>query len=147
MVLGQYDAKIDQKGRIAFPKKLRKDLGSDLIVTLGYERSLIVVTQKQWKTLLRGIEERSFLQQEIRDTQRYLLGGASFVTIDKKGRLLLPDYLREFATVEKEVVFLGMNRYVELWSRQRWYQYRGILEKTIHVISNRLVTQEGEKKR
>lgn len=144
MIIGQYDAKVDQKGRIAFPKKLRDELGPTVIVTLGYEHSLMVVGENKWKTLLTGIEDKSFLQQEVRDTQRFLLGGASTVEVDKKGRLLLPDYLREFALIEKEAVFLGLNNYIELWSKKRWYEYRGILEKTIHVVSNRLVREDGQ---
>ena len=80
MLLGQYDGKIDAKGRTAFPKKFREILGDKLIVTLGYENSLIVVSEENWKAFLEGTEGRPFIESETRETQRFLLGGASNVS-------------------------------------------------------------------
>jgi MraZ protein len=145
MLLGQYDGKIDAKGRTAFPKKFREVLGDKLIVTLGYENSLIVVSEENWKALLEGTEGKPFIQSETRETQRFLLGGASGVELDGKGRFVLPAYLREFAKVKDNVVFIGLSRYVEIWDKDRWITYRKTLEKNIDTISQRLVEKEGEK--
>ena len=138
MLLGQYDGKIDAKGRTAFPKKFREVLGDKLIVTLGYENSLIVVSEENWKALLEGTEGKPFIQSETRETQRFLLGGASGVELDDKGRFVLPAYLREFAKVKDNVVFIGLSRYVEIWDKDRWLEYRSVLEKNIDIISGRL---------
>ena len=146
MLLGQYDGKIDIKGRTAFPKKFREILGDKLIVTLGYENSLIVVSEENWKALLEGTEGRPFIQSETRETQRFLLGGASNVELDGKGRFVLPAYLREFAKVKNEVVFIGLSRYVEIWDKDRWLAYRKGLEKDIDTISQRLVEKEDKKR-
>jgi MraZ protein len=146
MLLGQYDGKIDAKGRTAFPKKFREVLGDQLIVTLGYENSLIVVSEENWKALLEGTEGRPFIESETRETQRFLLGGASNVSLDGKGRFVLPAYLREFAGVEDDVVFIGLSRYVEIWDRNKWLIYRKSLEKNIDSISKRLIKKEGEKR-
>jgi MraZ protein len=146
MLLGQYDGKIDAKGRTAFPKKFREVLGDQLIVTLGYENSLIVVSEENWKALLEGTEGRPFIESETRETQRFLLGGASSVSLDGKGRFVLPAYLREFAGVEDDVVFIGLSRYVEIWDRNKWLIYRKSLEKNIDSISKRLIKKEGEKR-
>ena len=146
MLLGQYDGKIDTKGRTAFPKKFREILGDKLIVTLGYENSLIVVSEENWKALLEGTEGRPFIQSETRETQRFLLGGASNVELDNKGRFVLPGYLREFGKIKEEVVFIGLSRYVEIWDKERWIEYRKGLEKNIDTISQRLVGKEGDKK-
>jgi len=140
MLIGQYEGKIGAKGRIAFPKKFRTILGDKLIVTLGYENSLIVVSAENWKSLLEGTEGKPFIQSETRETQRFLLGGASNVELDSKGRFIIPSYLREFAKIKDEVIFLGLYRYVEIWDKTRWVQYRGNLEKNIDVISQRLVS-------
>lgn len=145
MLLGQYDGKIDEKGRTAFPKKFREVLGDKLIVTLGYENSLIVVSEENWKALLEGTEGKPFIQSETRETQRFLLGGASGVELDDKGRFVLPAYLREFAKVKDNVVFIGLSRYVEIWDKDRWLEYRSVLEKNIDTISQRLVRKDGEK--
>lgn len=146
MLIGQYDGKIDNKGRSAFPKKFRQILGDKLIVTLGYENSLIVVSEENWKALLEGTEGRPFIQSETRETQRFLLGSASNIELDSKGRFILPAYLRDYAKIEDEVVFIGLSRYVEIWDKGRWEEYRKHLEKNIDTISQRLVEKEGRKK-
>src|SRR3990167_9166230 len=139
MLIGQYEGKVGEKNRIAFPKKFREELGDNLIITYGYENSLIVVSEKNWKSLLEGTEGKPFIQSETRETQRFLLGGASNVELDSKGRFILPSYLRGFAKIENEVIFLGLSRYVEIWDKTRWGEYRGNLEKNIDTISQRLV--------
>jgi MraZ protein len=146
MLIGQYEGKVGAKSRIAFPKKFRTELGDKLIVTFGYENSLIIVSEENWKTLLEGTEGKPFVQSETRETQRFLLGGASDVILDAKGRFVLPGYLREYAEIESEVIFLGLSRYVEIWDKKKWDEYRKNLEKNIDAISQRLVEKEkGEK--
>lgn len=145
MLLGQYDGKVGAKGRVALPKKFREILGDKLIITLGYENSLIIVSEKGWKALLEGTEKRPFIQSETRETQRFLLGGASDVELDVKGRFIIPSYLRSFAKIKGDVVFLGLSRYVEVWDKNEWEQYRVKLEKNIDRISQRLVeTKKSE---
>ncbi len=142
MLLGQFKANVDDKYRIAFPKKLREIIGEKLIVTLGYENSLIIVKEEGWKALLEGTEGKPFIQKETRETQRYLLGGASFVELDSKGRFIIPDYLRRFAKIKGEVIFLGLSRYVEMWDKGIWETYRQNLEKNIDRISQKLMKDE-----
>jgi MraZ protein len=146
MLIGQHEGKIDDKNRIAFPKKFREILGDKLIITFGYENSLIIVSEKNWKALLEGTEGKPFIQSEARETQRFLLGGASNVELDSKGRFVLPAYLRGFGKVKNEVVFLGLSRYVELWDKEIWEEYRVNLEKNIDRISQRLVESEKNEK-
>lgn len=145
MLIGQYEGKFGAKNRIALPKKFREILGDKLIVTLGYENSLIVVSEKGWKALLEGTEGKPFIQSETRETQRFLLGGASNVELDGKGRFIIPGYLRDFAKIKTDVVFLGLSRYVEIWDKERWEEYRQNLEKNIDTISQRLVNEEKGK--
>jgi MraZ protein len=144
LLIGQYEGKLEAKNRIAIPKKLRAFLGEKLIVTLGYENSLIIVSQERWQALLEGTEGKPFIQQEARETQRFLLGGASFVELDGKGRFIIPSYLREFAKIQSEVVFLGLHRYVEMWDKGVWDQYSKNLEKNIDKISQKLIKGENE---
>lgn len=145
MLIGQYEGKIDYKGRSAFPKKFREILGNKLIVTQGYENSLIVVSEENWKALLEGTEGRPFIQSDARETQRFLLGRATNVDLDDKGRFILPGYLREFGKIKENVVFIGLSRYVEIWDKDRWDEYTLNLEKNIDTISQRLVESEKKK--
>ena len=89
-----------------------------------------------------GTEGKPFIQSETRETQRFLLGGASNVQLDSKGRFVMPSYLREFAKIKDEIVFLGLYRYVEIWDKTRWAEYRGTLEKNIDRISQRLIDSD-----
>jgi len=146
MLIGQYEGVIGEKSRVAFPKKFREVLGDKLIITLGYENSLIVVSEKGWKSLLEGTEGRPFIHKEARETQRFLLGGATNVELDNKGRFVMPGYLREFAQIESEVVFIGLSRYVEVWDKKHWEEYRKNLEKNIESISKRLVEEDKTEK-
>ncbi len=144
MLLGQHESRLDQKNRIGFPKRFRSVLGEKLIVTHGYESSLIIVSEEGWKALLEGTEGRPFIQSETRETQRFLLGGASFVELDIKGRFVLPQYLKTFAKINEEVIFLGLSRYVELWGKEQWQGYHEKLVKNIDTIADRL-SRNGEK--
>jgi len=144
MLLGQFEGVVGAKHRIAFPKKLREIIGNKLIITLGYENSLIIVSQASWKALLEGTEGRPFIEKGARETQRYLLGGATFAELDTKGRFVIPDYLRRFAKIKGEVVFLGLFRYVELWDKALWETYRLELEKNIDKISEKLIREDDK---
>ena len=143
MLIGQYEGKIDSKGRTALPKKFREILGDKLIITLGYENALTVVSEENWKALLEGTEGRPFIESETRETQRFLLGRASNIELDSKGRFILPGYLREFGRIRENVVFIGLSRYVEIWDKKRWEEYQKGLEKNIDAISKRLTEKEG----
>src|SRR5579859_2520059 len=145
MLIGQYEAKLGAKGRVAFPAKFRKELGDKLIITLGYENSLIVVSEGNWKALLEGTEGKPFIQSEARETQRFLLGGAVEVELDSKGRFIIPIFLREFGRIKSEIVFVGLSRYVEIWDKVNWRQYQKVLEKKIDRISQRLVDKNDAK--
>lgn len=146
MLLGQYGAKVGAKNRIALPKKFREVLGDKIIITLGYENSLIVVSEEAWYTLTEGTEGRPFIHSDTRATQRFLLGGATNISLDGKGRFIIPAYLRSFAGISSEVIFLGLSRYIEIWDRKRWEEYSKYLEKNIDSIAKRLIRDEKKNK-
>lgn len=144
MLLGQYEGKVGAKNRLALPKKIIENLGNKLIITKGYENSLIIVSEEGWKALLEGTEGKPFIQSEAREIQRFLLGGASFIEPDSKGRFIIPSYLRTFAGIKNEVVFLGLSRYVELWDKEKWEEHSRNLENNIESISQKLILKEKE---
>lgn len=146
MLIGQYEGTIGAKNRVAFPKKFRSHLGDTLIITYGYENSLIIVSEENWKALLEGTEDKPFIQRAARETQRFLLGGASEVSLDSKGRFVIPNYLRSFAKIQSEVIFLGLSRFVEVWDKNVWEDYRQNLETNIDRISDRLIASSSKEK-
>lgn len=138
MLIGQYKAKISPKGRLAFPKKFREELGDNLVITVGYENSLMAVSSKDWKSLIAGAEDKPFILGSARDVNRFLLGEASQLVLDEQGRFVLPAYLREHGRIREEVVFLGLNKYVEIWDVGVWEEYKKYLNENIKTIAEKL---------
>src|SRR3990167_1210884 len=120
MLIGQFEGKLAAKQQISFPKKFRKLVGERLVITKGFEKHLIAVSQDSWKTLLEGTEGLPFTNTRVRKIQRFLLGNATIVELDKKGRFILPAYLKQHANIQNEIIFAGIERFVEIWSKEEW---------------------------
>ncbi len=144
MVLGQYDSKLSEKHQTALPKKFRDELGDKLIITKGFENCLIIVSEANWKTLLEGTEGRPFTNKSTRELQRFLLGNATSVELDAKGRFVVPEYLRNFASIKEDIIFAGIQRFVEIWDKTKWEDHQKELSQNIASIAERL-TDEQEK--
>lgn len=143
MVLGQFEAKITEKHQVGFPKKFREVLGEKLIVTKGFENCLIVVSEDSWKTLLEGTDGKPFTSKSTRELQRFLLGNASYVELDMKGRFIIPEFLRTFANIKDELIFVGIQRFVEVWDKKSWEEHQKELTKNIDSIAEKL-SKESE---
>lgn len=142
MLLGRFDSTIGEKHQTGLPKKFREILGDTIIVTKGFEHSLIIVSEKEWETLLEGSEGRPFTNKTTRELQRFLLGNATQAALDTKGRFVIPEYLRKYAKLSNEIVFVGVRRYVEVWDKKEWENHQEELSKTIESIAERL-DEEG----
>lgn len=138
MLIGQYGSNISEKHQVGLPKKFREKLGEKLIITKGFENCLIIVSEENWKTLLEGTEGKPFTSKSTRELQRFLLGNASDVELDSKGRFVIPEYLRTFARLQDEIVFVGIQRFVEVWNKQLWEKHQEDLAKNIDSIAERL---------
>jgi len=145
MLIGQYHSKINAKGRVAFPKKFREQTGDQIVITMGYEGSLIIVPAKSWQTLVESTENTPFIFGSARDTNRFLLGGASEIELDSQGRFVVPPYLRQYGKLGEEVVILGLNKYVEIWDKGLWLEHQKYLADHIGEIAEKL-GQVGMKK-
>ena len=120
MIIGEYRSKIAEKKRVSLPKKFRDELGEEIILTRGYEDSLIIVNKDMWSRVAQEVIDGSFINKNIRDTSRFLVGGATEISIDKQGRFLIPDSLFEHAGLTKDVVFIGLVNWIEIWDREKW---------------------------
>lgn len=120
MLIGEYKSKLGEKKRVSLPKKFRDQLGENLILTRGYEQALIVVNEELWKKVATEVMEGSFINKDIRDTSRFLVGGAKEIDLDPQGRFVIPETLLEHAEIKKEVVFIGLVNWVEIWDKEKW---------------------------
>ena len=121
MFMGEYNHSIDAKGRIIVPSRLRESLGDTFVVTLGLEGCLFVYPNDEWNLFVEELKKLPGTK-EARQLQRYFMAGAAECEVDKQGRILIPAKLREYAALDKDVVFLGMINKVEIWSKERFEQ-------------------------
>jgi MraZ protein len=138
MLIGEFNYKVGEKKRIALPKKFREILGDEVIVTRGYEDCVIVVNKGQWERLLEIFSDKPFTSSPVRDTRRFLIGGASEVKLDKQGRFVLSTNLKEFAGIAEEVVFVGLVDWVEIWSKEAWEKRMSEIKPSAATIAEEL---------
>lgn len=120
MIIGEYRSKIGEKKRVSLPKRFREELGEDVILTRGYEDSLILVNKNMWESIASEVINGSFINKNIRDTSRFLVGGAKEISTDTQGRFIIPESLFEHAGLDKEIVFIGLVNWIEIWDKSKW---------------------------
>ena len=120
MFMGKYNHTIDPKGRLSIPSKYREVLGDEFVVSKGMDGCLYVYANDDWKVFEGKLASLPLMSEEARQFARFFLSGAQYVTVDKQGRILMPQDLRDFAGLEKDVVLAGMGGRIEIWSLERW---------------------------
>lgn len=138
MFIGEYQHSVDEKGRLAIPAKFRAALAKGAIVTRGLDHCLFLYTQKQWNVLAEKLMKLPISQSKSRAFARLMLAGAMDVSLDRQGRVVLPEYLREYASVSKKVVVAGLYDRLEIWDEQAWKKYKTTTEKDSNEIAEAL---------
>lgn len=138
MFIGEYQHNIDEKGRMAIPVKFRADLSKGAVVTRGLDRCLFVYTMDAWNALAQKLTALPLSQSKSRAFARLMLAGAMDVELDKQGRIILPEYLREYAHVKKGVVVAGVYDRLEIWDEAAWSAYKETTEKESNEIAESL---------
>ena len=138
MLLGEHRHTLDAKKRLSLPSKFRTELGKKVVVTKGFDGSLLVYSIKEWKKLVEKLQNLSLGQSDARAFSRHLFGGASEVEIDKSGRILIPDFLKDYADLKQTVMVVGLSHKVELWSEERWAKYQNALQEKSDIIAEKL---------
>lgn len=121
--LGEYKHNIDQKQRVIIPSKFRDALGTSFVITKGYDTCVFLYDMVEWKELVDKVKTLPKGDPQVRKFERFFIGGASILEIDTQGRVVLPKALKDYANIEKEVVFLGVSNRIEIWSKENWDKY------------------------
>jgi len=127
MFIGEYTHTVDEKKRFSLPAKFRKELGRKVVITRGKDQCLYLDPTKTWNEISKEVQGQSHVQRDERFV-RFTFSGASEVEIDANGRILIPEFLREFAELGSVVVVTGVHDRVEIWHDGRWNDYRKKLE-------------------
>jgi MraZ protein len=123
MFLGEFTHSIDDKGRLTLPAKFRDQLAQGIVITRGLDGCLFVFTYEDWKRFTARLSERlSFAQKSARGLTRFFFAGATDIIPDRQGRVLVPPFLREYASLDGEAVIIGANSRLELWNPERWQE-------------------------
>ena len=138
MLIGEYKHTIDAKKRLAIPAKFRKELGKGAVLTRGLDNCLALYPQKEWKTMADKLSKLPHGQTDARGFNRIILAGAADVEFDSLGRILVPDYLKEYAGLGKNIVIAGVYNRLEIWDELKWQEYKNNVEKDVGDIAKRL---------
>ena len=138
MFIGEYIHNLDIKGRLAIPAKFREKLLTGAIITRGLDNCLFVFGQKEWEVLAQKLTALPLSQANSRAFVRLMLAGAMDVEIDGQGRILIPDYLRKYASLKKETVIAGLYSRVEVWDKENWEKYKQKTESVSEEIAEKL---------
>ena len=135
---GEYTYSIDEKKRLAIPPKFRKILGKKAVITKGLDQCLFLYPAKEWGILAKKLSKLPLSQSDARGFARLMLTGAMEVDLDNLGRILIPDYLKKYAKLEKRVVIAGVYNRIEIWDEKIWKEYKEKTEKEVGDIAERL---------
>jgi len=120
MLMGEYNHSLDAKGRIIIPSKLREQLGERFVISKGLDPCLSAYPMEEWEKLVIKLQALPLTNKAARKFSRFILAGASEVELDKQGRALLPQNLRDAAGLEKDLVLCGVGSRMEIWSKEAW---------------------------
>jgi len=138
MLIGEYKHTLDPKKRLSLPSKWRKELGRTLVVTRGLDNCLFVYPLKEWQKITDKIGELPLGQADTRSFNRFFLSGATEVEVDSVGRILVPDFLKDFAALSGTVVLAGIHSRVEIWDEKKWEEYKRSIEEQADQLAEKL---------
>ena len=120
MFIGEYTYSIDDKKRLAVPPKFRKQLKKGGVITRGLDNCLFLYSYEEWEKLAKKLSEMPLSRADARGFSRIMLSGAMEVDFDNLGRILVPDYLKDYARLKKKVVVAGLYSRIEIWDEDIW---------------------------
>lgn len=138
MFIGEYYHTIDAKKRLAVPVKFRKDLENKAVLTRGLDGCLYLYPVKEWKQMAEKLSQLPISRADSRAFVRLMLAGAMEVSLDQLGRILVPDYLKEYAGLDKKAAIAGLYNRIEIWSEDKWESYKQQTTKEVSTIAEKM---------
>jgi len=138
MFIGEYSYSIDEKKRLGMPPKFRKLLEKGGVITRGLDNCLFLYSNDEWEKLAKKLSEMPLSRADARGFARIMLSGAMEVEFDNLGRILVPDYLKNYAGLKKKAIVAGLYNRIEIWDEENWKSYKAVTEKEAGDIAERL---------
>jgi MraZ protein len=143
MFYGEFEHSIDRKGRLILPAKFREVAKNQFVekffVTRGLDKCLFMFAEEEWRSQENKFKTMSFTKQQSRTFNRLLFSGAVDVSADKQGRILLPQYLKDFAEIKKDVMIVGVSNRIEIWSKNLWFDFYANSRASFEEIAEKIM--------
>jgi len=138
LFIGEYRHSLDTKGRVIVPAKFRDGLGDKFVVTKGLDGCLFAYSKEEWTNFENKIKTLPLTNKDARAFVRFFFSGAVECEIDKQGRTLIPPMLRDYATLNKDLVIIGVSTRVEIWSQEKWDNYSEAEDLEADVLAEKM---------
>ncbi len=138
MLIGEYRHTLDEKKRVAIPANFRKELGKKVVITRGLDNCLFIYPISRWEQVAEKLAGLSMGAADTRGFNRFMLAGAVEGEVDAMGRVLVPDFLKDFAGLKTKVVVAGIHDRIELWDEKRWRDHTERIEKQADQLAEKL---------
>lgn len=142
MFIGQYEHNLEEKGRLSIPKKFRVDLANGGVLTRGLDGCLFLFPKRRWDEFTERLSQIPLTKSDARGFSRLVTYSAVEVELDAQGRILVPEFLRIFAEIKKEVVITGALGRIEIWAKEKLVSYQEKIEKESGILAERLAELE-----
>lgn len=138
MLTGEYSHVLDSKGRIIVPSKLRSELGDEIIITRGLDDCLFGYNIETWHNIIEKLDTLPFTKKDARNFIRFFTSGAITLEFDKQGRINIPSYLLDYASLKEDVIIIGVINRIEIWSKDKWDSFMTENVESLSDISENL---------
>ncbi len=135
LFLGQYEYRIDQKGRIAIPPKFREEFREGLIAVRGFEKCIVLYPPREWEKVAERFAALPATRSRSRRISRFTFSSAFDLELDGQGRIALPQPLRQYAEIKEIVVIAGLNTCIEIWDKELWEAERVLMDEQAWQIA------------
>ncbi len=136
MLIGEYTHTLDLKKRVSLPAKFRTVMGKKIVLAKGLDHCISVYSPKEWQKVMENLPQS--IQADHRSFKRFMTSGASEVDLDSLGRLLVPDFLKDYAKLKTKIVLAGIGDHIEIWDEKSWKTYRDKIEGSADVLAEKL---------
>lgn len=123
MFIGEYQHTLDPKNRVIMPSKFREKLGDSFVMTKGLDNCLFIYSSTEWSIVEDKLKSLPMTNKDARAFVRFFFAGACECELDKQGRIVMPNHLKDYANIDKELVIIGVSTRIEIWSREEWNKF------------------------
>lgn len=139
MLMGEFRHNIDAKGRLIVPSKLREELGEQFVLTRGLDGCLFGYPMSEWNELESKLNDMPLAKKDARTFVRFFYSAATECELDKQGRINIPNTLRNYATIKKECVIVGVSNRIEIWDEAKWQEFSEAAEENFDEIAENMI--------